>query len=214
MASVTAALQPLLLLATARASSGLWGSRTSQPACVDIPRNVSLCHGVGYRRMRLPNLLEHDSLQEVAQQAASWTPLLNVDCHPDTRLFLCSLFSPVCLDRAIYPCRSLCDQVRRGCEGIMQKFGYPWPDMFRCDHFPVDNDMCIGPQAKRPDNECQVCSPIETYENILYNFCSADFVVPEAMQPDSGSRTAICLPCANNERVCKPINLLLMTGML
>ncbi|XP_063220233.1 secreted frizzled-related protein 5-like isoform X5 [Bacillus rossius redtenbacheri] len=189
MASVTAALQPLLLLATARASSGLWGSRTSQPACVDIPRNVSLCHGVGYRRMRLPNLLEHDSLQEVAQQAASWTPLLNVDCHPDTRLFLCSLFSPVCLDRAIYPCRSLCDQVRRGCEGIMQKFGYPWPDMFRCDHFPVDNDMCIGPQAKRP-------------------------VVPEAMQPDSGSRTAICLPCANNERVCKPINLLLMTGML
>ena len=48
--------------------------------------------------MRLPNLLEHDTIQEVSQQAASWIPLLNVKCHDDTQLFLCSLFAPVSID--------------------------------------------------------------------------------------------------------------------
>ena len=58
--------------------------------------------------MRLPNLVEHDTLHEVTQQSMSWIPLLNIKCHSDTQLFLCSLFSPVCLERPIYPCRSLC----------------------------------------------------------------------------------------------------------
>ena len=62
----------------------------------------------GYTKMRLPNLVEHDTLHEVTQQSMSWIPLLNIKCHSDTQLFLCSLFSPVCLERPIYPCRSLC----------------------------------------------------------------------------------------------------------
>ena len=75
----------------------------------------------GYTKMRLPNLVEHDTLHEViynlqiiiiqesppprifndhisiqvSQQSMSWIPLLNIKCHPDTQLFLCSLFSPV-----------------------------------------------------------------------------------------------------------------------
>ena len=68
------------------------GGRATQPTCVDIPRNLSLCHGIRYSKMRLPNLLDHDSMAEVLQQAASWVPLLNVRCHADTQLFLCSLF--------------------------------------------------------------------------------------------------------------------------
>ena len=76
-----------------------------QPTCVSIPQNMSLCHNIGYTKMRLPNLLEHDSMQEASQQAASWVPLLNVKCHADSQLFLCSLFAPVCLERPIYPCR-------------------------------------------------------------------------------------------------------------
>ena len=71
---------------------GLNGGRSAQPTCLDIPRNLSLCHGIRYSKMRLPNLLDHDSMAEVIQQAASWVPLLNVRCHADTQLFLCSLF--------------------------------------------------------------------------------------------------------------------------
>lgn len=129
------------------------GGRNQQPVCVDIPSNLSLCYGVGYKQMRLPNLLEHDTMTEVGQQAASWVPLVSVRCHGDAQLFLCSLFSPVCLERsmsAIFPCRSLCEAVRAGCEGRMRAYGYPWPDMFRCDKFPLDNDMCIASQTQPP----------------------------------------------------------------
>ena len=124
----------------------LLGGRINQPKCVDIPSNMSLCRHIGYTQMRLPNLLEHDTLQEVTSQAKSWNPLIGIRCHPDTKLFLCSLFSPVCLDRPIWPCRSLCDAVKNSCQGFMSKYGYPWPEMLRCDKFPLDNDLCIGLQ--------------------------------------------------------------------
>jgi len=65
-------------------------------------------------------------------------------CH--FQLFLCSLFAPVCLERAIYPCRSLCEAVKTGCERRMQAYGFPWPEMLSCQKFPVANDMCIQPR--------------------------------------------------------------------
>ncbi|XP_076371272.1 secreted frizzled-related protein 1-like isoform X2 [Tachypleus tridentatus] len=154
------------------------GSRLTQPMCVDIPKNLTLCHGIGYNQMRLPNLLGHDTMVEVAQQAGPWVPLFNLKCHPDTQLFLCSLFSPVCLDRPIYPCRSLCEAVREGCERRMSTYGYPWPDMVRCDQFPLDNDMCITVQSTVEGEPvpCIACNQPDTYENMIDNFCRADFV--------------------------------------
>lgn len=144
--TVDARVMLLLLLVLCVSVSAYY--RAPLHTCVDIPRNLSLCHGVGYDKMRLPNLLDHDTVAEVTQQAGSWVPLQNVHCHVDTQLFLCSLFSPVCLDHSIYPCRSLCERVRRGCEGRMRTYGFPWPDMFHCDKFPVDNDMCIASRTK------------------------------------------------------------------
>lgn len=41
--------------------------RASHPTCVDIPRNMSLCHDIGYHKMRLPNLLDHDTMAEVRE---------------------------------------------------------------------------------------------------------------------------------------------------
>ena len=93
--------------------------------------------------MRIPNLLEHDNLEEATSQAMQWNPLLGILCLPDTQVFLCSLFSPICLERVVYPCKSLCEGVQRGCEGYMKRYGFPWPEMFRCDKFPDDNDLCI-----------------------------------------------------------------------
>lgn len=191
----------LLLLSTSSLSSAsfadwsTFAERDKQPTCVDIPANMTLCQNIGYTKMRLPNLVEHDTLHEVSQQSTSWIPLLNIKCHSDTQLFLCSLFSPVCLERPIYPCRSLCQQVRAGCEGRMKAYGFPWPAMLGCEKFPEDNDMCISAQSVREaamaetedkggagpvaDSECRgtPCDQHVTAENILDNFCRADFVV-------------------------------------
>ncbi|CDW54014.1 secreted frizzled protein [Trichuris trichiura] len=133
-------------------------SRMPQPSCVDIPRNFTLCHGIDYSRMRLPNLVDHETLDEAR--------------------FLCSLFAPVCLERAIYPCRSLCETVKAGCEKRMQMYGFPWPEMLNCKKFPVANDMCIKPRENYQTNKsCTACNQVGTYENILDHFCRSDLVL-------------------------------------
>lgn len=166
-----------------------WGGRFTQPTCLDIPDNLTLCKGIGYSKMRLPNLLDHDSMAEVQQQARSWVQLANRRCHPDTQLFLCSLFSPVCLDRPIFPCRSLCEAVQRGCEETMLRYGYPWPDMVRCDKFPQDNDMCITVQStvKGETAACRACHQPNTTESFVDNFCRADFVLRTRVKQQQAS---------------------------
>lgn len=152
--------------------------RVARPKCVDIPTNLTLCQNIGYEKMTLPNLLQHDTLQEVTQQARSWVPLVGLHCHPDTQVFLCSLFSPVCLDREIYPCRTLCESVRDNCLQRMIPYGFDWPEMLHCKKFPEDNDMCIKLiHDVKPDNNCSACKHPLTYEAIIDNSCRADFVV-------------------------------------
>ncbi|XP_059170855.1 secreted frizzled-related protein 1-like [Physella acuta] len=162
-------------------STSEWGklnSRTLPSKCVDIPSNLTLCQGIGYKKMLLPNILDHDSLYEVTQQAGSWVPLININCHPDTKVFLCSLFSPVCLERLIYPCRTLCESVQAACAGRMKTYGFGWPDMLKCDRFPLDNDMCIKLiHDVKPDNNCSACRHPLTHEAMIDHFCRADIVL-------------------------------------
>ena len=95
MLDVTSTVTVLVVAALASAASASaqffadWSvlARDRQPSCVAIPANMSLCQNVGYTKMRLPNLLDHDTMQEASQQASSWVPLLNIKCHQDTQVF-------------------------------------------------------------------------------------------------------------------------------
>ncbi|XP_035809484.1 secreted frizzled-related protein 2 [Amphiprion ocellaris] len=166
---------------------GLWEPR-SFSRCVPIPSGMALCQNIGYDTMRMPNLLGHESPAEAVQQSASWLPLLARECHPDARIFLCSLFAPICLDRFISPCRSLCESVRDSCAPIMSCYGYPWPEILRCDQYPADHLMCISsitnttvhPGGRRvPQASCQDCELEEasSSKDTLETFCRSDFVV-------------------------------------
>jgi hypothetical protein len=50
-------------------SSGLdndWDSNFyGKPVCVSIPSNMSLCRNINYSQMKVPNLIGHDSVEEV-----------------------------------------------------------------------------------------------------------------------------------------------------
>lgn len=136
--------------------------------CKPIPANLLLCHDIEYTEMRLPNLLGHETMNEVLQQAGSWIPLVQKQCNPDTRKFLCSLFAPVCLDdldEPIQPCRSLCESVKQGCAPVMAAFGFPWPDMLDCERFPLDNDLCIPPASV--DNMMQAVTKEGKYATLF-----------------------------------------------
>ncbi|XP_075699178.1 secreted frizzled-related protein 5 [Rhinoderma darwinii] len=157
---------------------------TKQSKCVDIPQDLHLCHNVGYKKMRLPNLLDHESMPEVKQQASSWVPLLAKRCHRDTQLFLCSLFAPICLERPIYPCRSLCEVVRDSCAPVMESYGFPWPEMLNCNKFPLDNDLCITvqygtKQVTQPSGTkiCTQCEIEQKSETMRVQYCASDFVL-------------------------------------
>ncbi|MEQ2268971.1 Secreted frizzled- protein 1 [Xenotaenia resolanae] len=152
------------------------------PQCVGIPEDLRLCHGVGYSDMLLPNLLEHETMEEVKQQASSWVPLVHKKCHPGTQVFLCSLFAPVCLDRPIYPCRKLCEVVRDGCTPIMEAFGYPWPEMLTCTKFP-EHDVCISltnnatesPESTGHSPICPPCDNEMKTDTMLEHMCASEF---------------------------------------
>ncbi|XP_055735581.1 secreted frizzled-related protein 2-like [Salvelinus fontinalis] len=163
--------------------------------CKPIPSTLSLCHGVGYGDMRLPNLLGHDSLKEAQQQSAAWLPLVSKLCHRDTKKFLCSLFAPVCLPEGpVRPCRGLCEAVRDGCLPVMSAFGFPWPDMFNCTQFPRGVHLCIptttqDTQRARKGEEagheeasegtviCDSCSLAAEGETDIQNhFCKSPYV--------------------------------------
>ncbi|XP_067841702.1 secreted frizzled-related protein 2-like [Heptranchias perlo] len=162
-------------------------SESGKGDCKPIPHTMALCYGVGYSQMRLPNLLGHETLREVLQQAGSWVPLLSKRCHPDTRKFLCSLFSPVCLPElqvSIRPCRTLCQEVRDGCRPVMSAFGFPWPEMLDCNRFPVDNDLCIPSATSQVgvlQEESKVCDPCRSEgqdeSDVLAHYCKNDLVL-------------------------------------
>ncbi|XP_053385157.1 uncharacterized protein LOC128550330 isoform X4 [Mercenaria mercenaria] len=152
------------------------GIRAHQPKCVDIPDSMTLCRNIGYKTMRLPNLLDHESLAEAVDQARVWVPLLNLHCHPDTQLFLCSLYSPVCLEPSVYPCKSLCEGVKRGCEERINNYGFPWPDILKCDKFP--DQMCIEQvNFENTANVCEPCKKPMTFESLLDSYCWSTYVL-------------------------------------
>ncbi|XP_008583450.1 PREDICTED: secreted frizzled-related protein 2 [Galeopterus variegatus] len=157
--------------------------------CKPIPANLQLCHGIEYQNMRLPNLLGHETMKEVLEQAGAWIPLVMKQCHPDTKKFLCSLFAPVCLDdldETIQPCHSLCVQVKDRCAPVMSAFGFPWPDMLECDRFPQDNDLCIPlassdhllPATEEAPKVCEACKNKNDDDNdIMETLCKNDFAL-------------------------------------
>ncbi len=59
------------------------------------------------------------------------------------RFFLCSLYTPICLEdyrKPLPPCRSVCERAKAGCAPLMRQYGFPWPDRMRCDLLPVQGD--------------------------------------------------------------------------
>ncbi|UJR07646.1 hypothetical protein I4U23_011934 [Adineta vaga] len=139
--------------------------------CQEIPSNFTLCYGLGYTQMHLPNLLNHESITEILYELPLWQSLLSLGCHTNARLLLCSILAPVCLQqtptkstlvsfdnnqdsilnmahdnkRFLYPCRTLCESVKQSCEPRMiTQFGYKWPTMIACDQYPADTELCVS----------------------------------------------------------------------
>ncbi|XP_028394710.1 frizzled-7-like [Dendronephthya gigantea] len=121
---------------------------------------IPFCKGLGYNTTIFPNNLDQDTQDEAKQSASEFTSLVKIQCSPEIALFLCALYAPVCtqMHKPLPPCRSLCQNARVGCEGLMNDYGFKWPDRFKCSNFP-EHGLCIGRNASSSSHETQKLKP-------------------------------------------------------
>lgn len=116
--------------------------RITIPLCLDLEYNMTV----------MPNSLGHSKQEDAALEVHQYIPLVKIDCSPDLKFFLCSVFAPPCtiLEEPIKPCRGLCESARR-CEGLMNSFNVQWPDNLECSQFPEfgPESICIERNASQ-----------------------------------------------------------------
>ncbi|XP_029998256.1 frizzled-2 [Sphaeramia orbicularis] len=118
------------------------------------PISIPLCTDIAYNQTIMPNLVGHYNQEDAGLEVHQFYPLVKVQCSPELKFFLCSMYAPVCtvLEKAIPPCRSICERAKQGCEALMNKFGFQWPERLRCENFPVlgDGQICVGQNDSSP----------------------------------------------------------------
>ncbi|CAJ0922956.1 unnamed protein product, partial [Mesorhabditis belari] len=120
-----------------------------QPHIADPNRceaiTVSTCSELPYNTTHYPNLLNHQNQKDAEAAIGQFQPLIKIKCSEDIKMFLCTVYVPVCtvLETPLPPCRHLCLSAKNGCESLMNKFGFRWPEQLECDRFPIDG-ICVG----------------------------------------------------------------------
>ncbi|CAG0880242.1 unnamed protein product [Cyprideis torosa] len=121
------------------------------------PISIDLCQGLGYNETLMPNLVGDHKQQDAFFNIQSFTPLIQIGCSSQIRLFLCAAYVPMCsphVPNPIGPCRSMCESVRDRCSYVMDRFGIPWPLNLNCSKFPAENNhitMCMEGPGERED---------------------------------------------------------------
>lgn len=125
------------------------------------PIKIPLClNYILYNETIYPNLLNHQRQEEAGMAVTQFEPLVKVKCSPDLRMFLCSVYAPVCtiMLKPLPPCREMCESARNGCENLMNKFGFQWPPILDCAQYPYhqQDKMCVG------ENKTNKATPVPT----------------------------------------------------
>ncbi|KAL3855484.1 hypothetical protein ACJMK2_014692 [Sinanodonta woodiana] len=131
------------------------------------PIQIPLCKDIQYNETIMPNLLNHLKQEDAGMEVHQFFPLVKVQCSPQLKFFLCTMYVPVCtvLPEAIPPCQSLCNQARDGCETLMNKFGFQWPESLQCEKFPKKG-LCVGENNTEPIEPPG--STVRPYETTTY----------------------------------------------
>ncbi|XP_033113836.1 frizzled-7-A-like [Anneissia japonica] len=164
------------------------------------PVTIPMCENLEYDMTTFPNFLKHQNQEEAGAEIAQFLPLVNVECSDDLRLFLCMMYAPPCIQNfVIPPCLNLCEQARYGCEVLMNRFGFSWPEQLDCGQFQdagpdvlcIDRNRSteavtklpspvltttIAPVPKDDMTSCYESSVVKS-EEILSEFCKAHFVM-------------------------------------
>ena len=148
-------------------------STTKAAKCQKI--KIPMCLNIGYNMTHMPNFLTQESQDEATIKVHEFQPLVAVQCYPHLLFFLCSVFAPMCsteINEPIYACRSMCEAAKKGCQPVMQKFGFDWPDTLDCKRLPKEGDSRSRSDPKRlcmsaPNSETPGVNSSEILKKLL-----------------------------------------------
>ncbi|NXA79889.1 FZD8 protein, partial [Thryothorus ludovicianus] len=165
-------------------------SSAKELSCQEI--TVPLCKGIGYNYTYMPNQFNHDTQDEAGLEVHQFWPLVEIQCSPDLRFFLCSMYTPICLSdytKPLPPCRSVCERAKAGCAPLMRQYGFAWPDRMRCDRLPEQGSpdtLCMdynrtdlttaAPPPAKPPPELAVAEHVR-YESTGPALCTVVFLL-------------------------------------
>lgn len=175
---------------------------------------IPFCDNAGYNLTMLPNILGHQTQQDVISEINVFHPLMRVACSPDLKLFLCTVYAPICFDdqlngsKPVYllPCRSLCESARHGCSTRLRQVNSDWPAPLHCDQFPdkrTKNVICVGKDDEAKQYPANNIDHLDTSESVssaitrdLGFVCPKNFEVPSYTLHLNGKTYNNCaLPC-------------------
>lgn len=149
------------------------------------PISIPLCTDIAYNQTIMPNLVGHYNQEDAGLEVHQFYPLVKVQCSPELKFFLCSMYAPVCtvLEKAIPPCRSICESAKQGCEALMNKFGFQWPERLRCENFPVhgDGQICVGQNRSSAATVPPIKAPSGPQDNPVVSTLDRAFHCPTVL---------------------------------
>nr|XP_060638607.1 frizzled-5 [Anolis sagrei ordinatus] len=131
----------VLLEVLAPLSAASSSSSSKAVTCQEI--TVPMCKGIGYNLTYMPNQFNHDTQDEAGLEVHQFWPLVEIQCSPDLKFFLCAMYTPICLldyAKPLPPCRSVCERAKAGCSPLMRQYGFAWPERMGCDKLPLLGD--------------------------------------------------------------------------
>ena len=132
-----------------------------------------------YSQASFPNpLMDGVDTPAIAETIVkSYSILLTSKCHPLLTNFLCLAYYPLCLKGlsvSVYPCRSICLDVKDKCLGYFQIFGYDWPKALTCEKFPTNTTSPTCYQPPIPPPECKTCAIQDKKRSVLNSVCRSE----------------------------------------
>ena len=165
---------------------------TSNPTVPKIdmcyPINDSVCTSLhpDYTATFFPNQ-NFNSREAADLHFQSFSSFLNHDCSEDLKLLLCGTHYPVCVPEAqdhstvnvVYPCKNVCNKVRRKCEQFLLNNNSSWPDLLNCSTFPSKSDgLCMDStlfDTKEMPNSNSKCEPIDPRVKSICGILDEDY---------------------------------------
>lgn len=116
-------------------------SAPHQGRCEEI--TIPMCRGIGYNLTLYPNEMNHETQDEAGLEVHQFWPLVEIKCSADLKFFLCSMYTPICMEdyhKPLPACQSVCARARAGCAPIMLQYNFQWPERMACENFPKYGD--------------------------------------------------------------------------